>query len=105
MMASCFLLTVIYILASSVCEGEDMTNMCQIKIVIGLTGCEDGDVRLVGGRSIYEGRVEMCYEDAWGTVCDDMWDGIDARVVCRQLGFSTQSKYPQQISFSGPPKN
>ena len=33
-----------------------------------------------------------------------MWDGIDARVVCRQLGFSTQSKYPQQISFSGPPK-
>jgi len=52
--------------------------------------CEEGALRLVGGVSPYEGRVEVCGEDReWGTVCDADWTLANTRVVCRQLNFTS----------------
>ena len=53
--------------------------------------CDPGAVRLVGGVSPYEGRVELCGSNSWGTVCDDLWNSRNARVVCRQLNFTSTS--------------
>ena len=55
------------------------------------TTCTQGAIRLQGGTTT-EGRVEICNNNVWGTVCGDAWDNTDARVACQQLGLPSSSE-------------
>nr|XP_051676015.1 neurotrypsin isoform X2 [Oryctolagus cuniculus] len=62
-------------------------------------------IRLAGGSTVHEGRVELYHAGQWGTICDDQWDDADAEVICRQLGLSGIAKAWNQAYFgegSGP---
>ena len=60
--------------------------------------CDNGDIRLVDGGTLLEGRVEMCYNSRWGTVCDTVWDNRDASVVCKQVAAKYGLEYTDFIS-------
>ena len=52
--------------------------------------CVNGDVRLVEGRTEMEGRVEICYNEKYGTICNGGLDMQSPAVICRQLGYSAE---------------
>ena len=66
---------------------------------------KEGTVRLVGGATPLEGRVEIFLLGQWGTMCDYNWDLADATVVCHQLGYLRAVGAPRSAAFgagSGP---
>lgn len=52
--------------------------------------CTNGSIRVVNTESYNSsfGRVEVCNNEMWTTVCAQFWDNQDATVTCRQLGYS-----------------
>ena len=72
-----------------------ITRQHNCKLIVLFLG-PNGDLRLVdnsgrtGGSS---GRLEVYYSGQWGTVCQDSFGSNDARVACRQLGFSNYTRY------------
>lgn len=43
-------------------------------------------IRLLGGRTVNEGRLQVRIDNQWGTVCNYRWNIINAALVCQQLG-------------------
>jgi deleted-in-malignant-brain-tumors protein 1 len=56
-------------------------------------------VRLVGGSNSSSGRVEVCANNVWGTICDEYWNDVDAVVVCRMLNFTGNAYAYQNAHF------
>ena len=50
-----------------------------------MADCTDGEIRLTDGSNALEGRVEICFNRAWGTVCDTGFGNDEAQVICTQL--------------------
>jgi len=65
--------------ASIICQGKPSSQ----------PECSSGNLHLVGGERESEGRVEICVEGFWGTVCDSGFGREEATVVCRQLGMKS----------------
>lgn len=56
------------------------------------SGCIEGDVRLINGNNVLEGIPQICVGNVWGKICSENWDVNDARVLCRQLGFTSAGR-------------
>ena len=53
--------------------------------------CNDGDIRLVNGANELQGRVEICNNNVWGTVCSNYPSPSNSEkfgnLICKQLGY------------------
>ena len=79
------------------CVSAVITNSYYLCSSFFYIDCQHGDLRLVGGETEYEGRVEVCVYGLWGTVCSRLLRGHLAEVICGQLGIDYAS---EKISFS-----
>ena len=52
------------------------------------SNCTDGQVRLFGGSTDYEGTVEICINNAWGTISVYGWGYKEAQTICNVLGYT-----------------
>lgn len=59
--------------------------------------CTDGEIRLANGTSPLEGRVEICFNRAWGTICGNSFGEAEAEVVCAQIDSQMGSTHNQSI--------
>ena len=73
-------------LSPAISSPNDAVVVCQAQSTE-ISNCSDGDIGLVNGTNKLEGRLEICVNNVWGTVCSQGFTADDAEVVCNQLKF------------------
>lgn len=72
----------------------DYSAVTSVFDFIPVASCNHGDVRLRGDdHYVSMGRVEVCMDSVWTTVCDRYWTHTEASVVCTQLGYSPYGRW------------
>ena len=64
--------------------------------------CQNGELRLVDGANEFEGRLELCWNETWGSICDGFWTEFESDVACRQLGYQPFDAIPFYNAHFGP---
>ncbi len=82
MFGACLIQLIYLVSCMSVClYADSRTNS---------SDCEDWSIRLQDGANVREGRVEICFNRAWGTICSDGFTEVDAGVVCTEMGYERE---------------
>lgn len=72
---------------------SDIILFCCAALSVPYTDCTHGEVRLTDGTNVREGRVEICVNNVWGTVCSTQFSNRDASVICAQMNFNREGMY------------
>uniref|UniRef100_A0AAX7T5A5 Lysyl oxidase homolog n=1 Tax=Astatotilapia calliptera TaxID=8154 RepID=A0AAX7T5A5_ASTCA len=80
-------------------HSEDAAVRCNVPYM----GLETS-IRITGGRTRYEGRVEVLTSDpngtqSWGLICGENWSTKEAMVACRQLGLGYANQGLQETWY------
>ena len=86
------------------CLFSGRTRVYTFFLLVVSSSCTEGGVRLAGGETMIEGRVEVCHNQTWWAVSGYSWywNFRDATVVCRHLGYPANCKlcnYKQVIIY------
>ncbi|XP_072123039.1 scavenger receptor cysteine-rich domain-containing protein DMBT1-like [Mobula birostris] len=84
--------------ANVVCKQLGCGYALEDKTILDYCG-QELQLRLFGSNANCSGRLEIFFNNTWGTVCDDSWDLADASVVCRDLdcGPALWTQAPDEI--------
>ncbi|XP_073667835.1 CD5 antigen-like [Paramisgurnus dabryanus] len=90
-----------------ICSGNEPSLKNCLSKALGTSTCsheQDAgvicrDIKLVGGTSPCDGRLQVLYDDHWGSVCHTGWGLDEAAVVCKELGCGATG---EPVSYVGP---
>ena len=95
------------------CDNLIVFSMSSLVAYVSIALCENDEVRIIVGdeASYYTGRnsevdydldyingdlsvgrVEICFQQSWRSLCSHDWSRQDASVICKQLGFASAGK-------------
>ncbi len=66
---------------------------------IARSNCEEGAVRLVNGSISQQGRIEVCHNNIWGSICGTGFNYTDAYVVCKELDLGVSGQYSILLNY------